>query len=30
MVAAYDDVFTYHEEELARFKALLIEKFKND
>ncbi len=30
MVAAYEDVFTFHKEELQRFEKLLIETFKND
>ena len=30
MVAAYEDVFTFHKDELARFEKLLIEEFKNE
>jgi hypothetical protein len=30
MVAAYEDVFTFHQDELERFKQLLIEVFTND
>ncbi|MCW7071646.1 MAG: hypothetical protein OCU12_04885 [Methanophagales archaeon] len=30
MVAAYEDVFTFHREELGRFKQLLREAFAND
>ncbi len=30
MVAAYEDVFTFHKDELARFKEFLIREFKND
>ncbi len=29
MVAAYEDVFTFHEDELARFEKLVVEKVKN-
>jgi hypothetical protein len=29
MVSAYEDVFTFHKEELKRFEELLIEIFKN-
>ena len=28
MVTAYEDVFTFHKDELQRFEKLLIEKFK--
>jgi len=30
MVTAYEDVFTFHTDELRRFEKLLIETFKND
>jgi hypothetical protein len=30
MVASYEDVFTFHKDELARFENLLIKEFKND
>jgi hypothetical protein len=30
MVTAYEDVFTFHKDELQRFEKLLIETFKND
>lgn len=30
MVASYEDVFTFHKDELARFEKLLIKEFKND
>ncbi len=30
MVTAYEDVFTFHKDEIKRFENLLIEKFKND
>lgn len=30
MVASYEDVFTFHRDELTRFEQLLIEEFKND
>jgi hypothetical protein len=29
MVAAYEDVFTFHEDELKRFERLVTEKVKN-
>jgi hypothetical protein len=30
MVAAYEDVFTFHKDELARFKHLLLTEFKHN
>lgn len=30
MVTAYDDVFTFHDDEISRFKEILLKEFKND